>query len=168
MAILFKCPGILYLSVFSTCFTKMFLPFTLLLGRKQRRSVAQRQAAGLSLPGPHRQAVVPCWGGQPGPAGGVPGPPPGHLDRPFLSCRPGAGNIFSRRHHQTVGPARLQLPEGGHQQCLLSQNIILRHIIEWHYCYFFIFFLFFKTFEGHDASVLKVIFVSRGTQLLTR
>ncbi|XP_039973137.1 transducin beta-like protein 3 [Xiphias gladius] len=25
-----------------------------------------------------------------------------------------------------------------------------------------------KTFEGHDASVLKVIFVSRGTQLLTR
>ncbi|XP_010783847.1 transducin beta-like protein 3 [Notothenia coriiceps] len=28
-------------------------------------------------------------------------------------------------------------------------------------------FYCFKTFEGHDASVLKIIFVSRGTQLLT-
>lgn len=26
----------------------------------------------------------------------------------------------------------------------------------------------FQTFEGHDASVLKIIFVSRGTQLLSR
>lgn len=107
----------------------MHLPFTFLLGCKQRRGVAQRQAAGLSLPGPHRQAVVPGWGGQPGPAGGVPGPPPGRLDRLFLPCRPGAGNIFSRRHQQTVEPARLQLPEGGHQQCL-SQTIILHQIIE--------------------------------------
>jgi len=28
-------------------------------------------------------------------------------------------------------------------------------------------FLVFQTFEGHDASVLKIIFVSRGTQLLS-
>lgn len=128
MAILFKCPGILCLSVFSTCFPKISLPFTHRLGCKQRCSVSQRQAAGLSLPGPLRQAVVPGWGGQPGPAGGVPGSPPGRLDRLFLSCWPGAGNIFSRRHHQTVEPARLQLPEGGHQQCVLSQNIILHEI----------------------------------------
>lgn len=136
MAILFKCPGILCLSVFFTCFSKMSLSFTHRLGCKQRRSVAQRQAAGLRLPGPHSQAVVPGWGGQPGPAGGVPGPSPGHLDRLFLSCWPGAGNIFSRRHHQTVEPARLQLPEGGHQQCVLSQSTILHQITEWQYCYF--------------------------------
>lgn len=118
---------------------KMFLPITLVLGCKQRCCVAQRQAAGLSLPGPHRQAVVPDWGGQPAPRGGVPRPLPGRLGRLFLSCRPGAGNIFSRRHHQAVGPARLQLPKGGHQQGLSSQGIILYQIIGSHY--FLSFFL---------------------------
>lgn len=99
-----------------------FLSLSLLVistGYKQCRSVAQWQAAGHGFPGPDRQAVVTAGGGEPGPAGGVSRAPSRRLGRVLLSRRPGAGHILGRRHHQALGPARLQLPQG---ETLLPQD----------------------------------------------
>lgn len=123
--------------IFSLLLSRLPPLFPLLPGCKQRGGVAQRQAAGLGLPGPYRQAVVPGRGGEPGPAGGVPGPPKGRLDCLFLSCGPGAGNVIGGRHHQTVEPAGLQLPEGGATLFVITARPAAKDWIIVHCCFYY-------------------------------
>lgn len=72
-----------------------------------------------------------------------------------------------------MGTPGLQLPKGAYQPHNIYTErcqVLFRFVVYVKTILFVImtFDFFLKTFEGHDASVLKVIFVSRGTQLLTR